>query len=252
MRLPTTHPNVACGDYAVNTIQPANPPHGSGALLPPVDATKYPTIGDRLMAAKVSWNWYSGGWNDAAAGHPGPLFQYHHQPLIYFSSFAPGQPGRAHLKDETEFVAAARRHPADGELRQAVRRGERAPGYASEANGSDHLVDLIQTITSGPQAKTRSSSSPTTSSAGSGTTSRRPARAAAPAACTTRSGPVPASRRWSSARRCAAPGVDHTVYDTTSILATIEHGLDLAPLSSRDARVADLRHALVVGGVRRH
>ena len=26
-------------------------------------------------------------------------------------------------------------------------------------------------------------------------------------------------------------GVDHTVYDTTSILATIEHGLHLAPLA---------------------
>ncbi len=43
-------------------------------------------------------------------------------------------------------------------------------------------------------------------------------------------------------------GVDHTVYDTTSILATIEHGLGLAPLSSRDARVADLRHAVRIGG----
>ncbi len=45
-------------------------------------------------------------------------------------------------------------------------------------------------------------------------------------------------------------GVDHTVYESTSILATIEHGLGLAPLSSRDARVADLRPALRVGGVR--
>jgi phospholipase C len=42
-------------------------------------------------------------------------------------------------------------------------------------------------------------------------------------------------------------GVDHTVYDTTSILATIEHGLGLAPLSSRDAAVPDLRNAVKAG-----
>ena len=30
--LPTTNPKVACGDYAVNTIQPANPPAGGGAV----------------------------------------------------------------------------------------------------------------------------------------------------------------------------------------------------------------------------
>jgi phospholipase C len=34
--------------------------------------------------------------------------------------------------------------------------------------------------------------------------------------------------------------IDHTQYDTTSILATIEHRFDLAPLSSRDAAVNDL------------
>ncbi len=34
--------------------------------------------------------------------------------------------------------------------------------------------------------------------------------------------------------------VDHTQYDTTSILATIEHRFGLAPLSTRDAAVADL------------
>jgi phospholipase C len=34
--------------------------------------------------------------------------------------------------------------------------------------------------------------------------------------------------------------VDHTQYDTTSILATIERRFHLAPLSSRDAAVNDL------------
>ena len=34
--------------------------------------------------------------------------------------------------------------------------------------------------------------------------------------------------------------VDHTQYDTTSILATIERANGLAPLTSRDAAVNDL------------
>ena len=37
--------------------------------------------------------------------------------------------------------------------------------------------------------------------------------------------------------------VDHTVYDTTSILKTIELRFDLPPLATRDARAADLRNA---------
>lgn len=48
-------------------------------------------------------------------------------------------------------------------------------------------------------------------------------------------------------KRMTASGVDHTSYDTTSILATIEkaHGLD--PLDGRDARVAPLTNAIAKG-----
>lgn len=38
--------------------------------------------------------------------------------------------------------------------------------------------------------------------------------------------------------------VDKTVYDTTSILRTIEARFGLAPLGARDRGAADLRHAL--------
>jgi hypothetical protein len=37
--------------------------------------------------------------------------------------------------------------------------------------------------------------------------------------------------------------VDHTQYDTTSILATIERRWNLAPLTTRDATANDLRNA---------
>ena len=106
----------------------------AGDQLPLIDDTEYPNIGDRLTAAGVSWNWYSGGWDDAAAGHPGPLFQYHHQPFNYWANYAPGQPGRSPPagRDEVHH-GGEERHAAPGHLRQAVRRGERAPGLRQRA-----------------------------------------------------------------------------------------------------------------------
>jgi len=245
---PDANRSVACGDYAVNTVQPASPPHGSGVQLPLIDDAKYPTIGDRLSDAGVSWNWYSGGWDAANAGSPGPLFQYHHQPLNYFARYAPGQPGRAHLRDETEFLSAvhAGSLPTVSFVKPYGAENEH-PGYASEPNGSDHLVDLLQAVTTGPQARDTlvvvtydefGGQWDHVSPPGTG----RTRGVHDPYGPGTR---IPALMVSAALQRS---GVDHTVYDTTSILATIERGLHLAPLSSRDARVADLRPMLRAGG----
>src|SRR6266576_6326927 len=144
--LPTTNTSVACGDYAVNPIQPTYQPTSSNPVkLPPQTGT---TIGDRLSAKGVDWAWYSGGWSNAdgdvnapgwtngtgpatpTATNPKPcpdpaafatatwpncpdkLFQFHHQPLNYFASFDPNTPAGAaarvaHLRDEAEFQALA-------------------------------------------------------------------------------------------------------------------------------------------------
>src|SRR5262249_47022145 len=53
---------LACGDYAINTIQPTYQPHGGGPQLPPQTGR---TIADELSAAGISWAWYSGGWSNA-------------------------------------------------------------------------------------------------------------------------------------------------------------------------------------------
>ena len=118
-----------CGNFAVNTVQPSNFPYSPGGpFIPLIDNARYPNIGDRLTAKGISWNWYSGGWDDAEAGNPGPLFQYHHQPFNYFADYAPGTPGRRHLQDEENFFAGREdREPAHGQLREAVRGRERAP-----------------------------------------------------------------------------------------------------------------------------
>ena len=109
-----------------------------------------------FRAKNISWNWYSGGWNDAVAGHPDPLFQFHHQPLNYFQNYAPGMPGRTHLQDETAFVAAAQAGtlPAVSFVKPIGEENEH-PGYASTDNGDSHLVELLKSILDGPDGKRR-------------------------------------------------------------------------------------------------
>jgi acid phosphatase len=259
---------TVCGDYAVNTIQPWYQPYAPGTAdarrLPPLTNK---TIGDTLSAKGVDWAWYAGGWDDAAgnvagAGWtngttpgtcanprtvgtavypycPDKTFQFHHQPLSYFASFAPGTAARtAHLKDEVSFIDAAK----NGTLKpvsfiKPIGENNEHPGYASERTGSNHLVELIKAIESGPQAKNTAivvtydefggqwdHVSPPTGKGVSdafGPGTRIPALIISPKL----------ERKFT---------VDHKAHDTTSIITTIEHQYGLAPLSTRDAAVADL------------
>ena len=261
-------PGFACGPYAVNTVQPSNPPTAGGSnTLPLVNDTdpgapEYRrNIGDELSAKDISWAWYAGGWNDAAAGHPGSLFQYHHQPFNYFARYAPGyvdprtgEHPRDHLKDETDFIAAAHAGtlPAVSFVKPYGAENEH-PGYASTDNGEQHLVDLIKAVVSGPQAA-QTLVVVTYDEFGGQWDHVVPPGQGHPSTPgpSDEYGPstrIPALVVSSSLRRS---GVDHTSYDTTSILRTIEQQYGLAPLDTRfgrDARVNDLRHALHLGGV---
>jgi phospholipase C len=241
---------LACGNYAVNTVQPASPPFGGGAKIPLIDDTVYPNIGDRMSAAGVSWAWYAGGWRDAEAGTPGPLFQYHHQPFNYFAAYAPGQPGRAHLKDETEFIQAAQAGtlPAVSFVKPYGAENEH-PGYASEPNGSDHLVDLLRTIQNGPQAK-HTLVVVTYDEFGGQWDHVSPPGMGTTVGAHDAFGPGTRIPALVISAAFTRSGVDHTVYDTTSIMASIERRLGLQPVSERDAQVADLAPALAVGGLR--
>jgi acid phosphatase len=256
---PSTVAGFACGNYAVNTMQPSWPPSAGGSNVLPgindVDPSKpfYETnIGDELSAKNVSWNWYAGGWNDANAGHPDPLFQYHHQPFNYFQNYAPGMPGRAHLKDETDFLAAATAGtlPAVSFVKPIGSENEH-PGYASTDNGENHLVDLLKTILGGPDGK--NTLVVVTYDEFGGQWDHVAAPGQGPNAA---DGP---SDQFGPSTRVPAliiggsfteSGVDHQAHDTTSILATLERTYGLTPLTSRDASVTDLRHALIVGGNR--
>jgi phospholipase C len=260
----------ACGDYAVNTIQPTYQPTSSNPVkLPPQTG---PTIGDRLSAAGISWAWYSGGWSNAAGlvGAPGwtngagptcsdpasfanpafpncpnKVFQFHHQPLNYYASFAPGTPGRAHLRDEAEFVQLAQSSTKECNLNavsfiKPVGLENEHPGYTSEARGSDHLVDLLQAIEGSRCAKDTMVIVTYDEFGGQWDHVAPPGQGGA-------GGP---HDQWGPGTRIPALiispflhgnfVVDHTQYDTTSIVATIERRFGLEPLSFRDAAVNDL------------
>jgi acid phosphatase len=231
--------------YAYGTLQPQlpvgpKPAKASAELLPPL---KMPTIGDRLTQKGVSWAWYAGGWADVQAGvrEPGTSgagFLTHHAPFLYFENYGPGTPGRAeHLKDAAEFLAAA----DSGALPQvsfykpiADRDGH--SGYSTVAAGDDEVFRIVERLRKSPNWSDMLIVVTADENGGYWDHVAPPA--------IDRFGPgvrVPSLVISPFARKGY---VDHTVYDTTSILRTLEQRFDLAPLGTRDAAAADLSNAL--------
>jgi len=224
--------------YVVNTAFSVNSPHPPGIpanqLVP---ALQIATIGDRLSEAGVSWTWFAGGWNDAVTGHPHPTFQYHHQPFAYFAAYADSSAARAqHLLDESVFLerAAHGTLPAVSFVKPLGVVNEH-PGYSEIVQSEHHVIELIDAVRNGPNWKD----------------------AVVIVTYDENGGfwdhvPPPKGDRWGPGTRVPAiiispfarkGFVDHTIYDTTSILALIEHRFGLRPLSSRDAQAADLSAA---------
>ncbi len=236
-RLITDGAVTADGCFAVNTIFAAAAPHPAGIpaafLLP---AQRGATIGDRLSDAGVSWAWYGGGWNKALAGNTAD-FQFHHHPFIYFAAYADGTAARkTHLKDEDDFLAAA----AAGTL-PAVSFVKPRPSQNDHPGGSTilasqlHALDLVEAVRSGPNWQ--GAAIIITYDENGGFWDH-----VAP----------PRKDEWGPGTRVptiivspfARKGfVDHTEYDTTSILTTLEHRFGLAPLGPRDAQANDLAAA---------
>ncbi|MFI5233756.1 MAG: acid phosphatase [Gemmatimonadales bacterium] len=179
--------------YAVNTMQPAYQPSGNapaaagdGAVLyaDTMKATTLPpqtqtTIGDLLTAKQVGWKWYGASWNAAlrdgtqppgirrsviyAAGAGGIAdsahvdFQPHHQPFDYYAAFDPVRHAAeraAHLKDYDDLVAdaAAGRLPAVAFYKPDGRYNQHE-GYANLTDGDAALAALIGKLQRGPQWK---------------------------------------------------------------------------------------------------
>jgi phospholipase C len=233
---------ASMGDFAVNTIFPNSAP----TLAPgkKIQLLDYATIGDRLSAKNIDWAWYSGGWDDAVNGSPAPTFQFHHQAFNYYTKYAKGGSGRAHLQDETKFFDAAQAGtlPAVSFVKPLGINNEH-PGYADLITGENHLLKLIDAVKSGPNWKDTAIVITYDENGGFWDHVGPPTDAKH-------------SDKWGPGTRVptiiisplAKRGyIDHTLYDTTSILTTIEHRWNLEPLGTRDATANDLRHAFTFG-----
>jgi acid phosphatase len=161
--------NLTPDFWAVNTMFPTYPPtardNSSPLLLPP---QTHKSIGDVMSDKGVDWAWYAGAWQatlDGQAGQAGsfppkPNFQIHHQPLNYFASFAPGTDQRARLRDgglgsapDTNHLMAdalAGRLPAvsfykpEGDLNMHA-------GYSDVADGDQHIAAVVEALQKSPQ-----------------------------------------------------------------------------------------------------
>ena len=238
-----------------------------------------PTIGDLLDRANVTWKWYSGGWDRAIAmcpanpthyGTPGAdpakstnpalaarcpmeLFQWHHQPLAYYDNYAPFvspstysnnpslYPGglnpnsSAHLQDlDAHFsndvigntlpqVSFVKFFGTDNEH----------PGYATLLRGQQQVADLVRLVQSNTNLWAHTAIIITYDEFGGRWDHVSP----------------PRRDMWGPGVRvpCIVISpftpkgyVDHTQYETASVLKTIEQTFGLGNLNERDSNAASL------------
>jgi len=236
--------NTTPDGYAVNTSYSINGPHPPrpDSMLVPNQLANL-TIADRLINAGVTWAWYSGGWDSAVAKDGkdpafNMIFQYHHQPLTYYNRFSKDsvQNRKKYLKDAARFLDALSSDtlPSVCFIKPFGTENEH-PGYADLWTGmlyADTLIDSIMKsrywdetvviITSDENGGRYDHVAP------------------------------PKIDRWGPGTRIPAViispyakkgFIDHTQYETVSILKFIETRFDLKPLTNRDARANDLLNA---------
>lgn len=225
--------------YVVNTSFTVNNPHpatANPATLVPNQTI--PTIGDRLNDKHISWAWYAGGWDNALAGSPDPTFQFHHQPFAYFANYADGtQAKKDHLKDETEFISAAKNGtlPSVSFVKPLGINNEH-PGYSEVQTGESHTVELINDVLNGPDGKDAVIIITYDENGG----------------FWDHVAPPVIDKKWGPGTRVPAiiispfakqGFVDHTQYETISILSFIEKRWGLNPLGDRDSDANPLQNA---------
>ncbi|WP_038027593.1 acid phosphatase [Tatumella saanichensis] len=164
--------------YAVNTMLPPYWPSGSRdpknpALADPSSPKTLPAqththIGDLLSQKGIDWAWYAGGWQFALDDHqdsktfpPRPYFQLHHQPLNYFENLGPQHKEyrQTHLRDgglgdsadTNHFLAAAAAgklppvsfYKPQGNLNMHA-------GYSDVDAGDRHIAHIIDGLQQSP------------------------------------------------------------------------------------------------------
>ncbi|MDH2051043.1 acid phosphatase [Achromobacter marplatensis] len=240
--------------YGVNTMAPPYWPSFSRDATDPTlaDATNPQTmvpqthnnIGDLMTAKGLDWAWYAGGWQAAVdstanTGFPSsPNFQAHHQPFNYFKSTAPGTAARtAHLRDGgLGDLASTNKFLADAEAGKLPALTFYKPqgnlnmhaGYADVDSGDRHIAHIVDSLRK--SAQWENMVVVVTVDENGGWWDH-----VAP----------PQGDRWGPGTRIPAlvispfakkGTVDHTVYDTGSILRLATRVFDLPMLEGLKAR----------------
>ncbi|QSB17713.1 acid phosphatase [Pseudomonas sp. 15A4] len=247
--------------YGVNTMAPPywptwlrdkeKPDYSQPGLANVLVPQTHDHIGDKLSKKNVDWAWYAGAWQvtldeykDSTGIPKIPNFQYHHQPFNYFKQQGPENPGERHkrlrdggLGDESntnKFLADAEagKLPAVTFYKPQGNLNMHA-GYADVAAGDRHIDRAIKVLRNSPQWKNMVIVITVDENGGWWDH-------VAP----------PKGDRWGPGTRVPAivispfarkGTVDHTVYDTASILRLITrvHGLEkLEGLTERDNAMA--------------
>ena len=249
--------------YAVNTLQSSYQPSGISPHknadktladpdqnpLPPQNSMVMKTIGDTLSAKGVNWAWYAGGWHEATENRDviynikKTNFQAHHQPFNYFSRFNPAtEDGRKerqlHLKDYTDLqkdIQAGTLPPVvfykpQGNLNQH-------PGYTDVMSGDAHIAELVTSLKNSRQWQ-KMAIIVTYDENGGYWDHVAP----------------PKGDRWGPGSRIPTiiispfsktNYVDHSYYDTTSILKLITQRFTLEPIQGVRAATGDLSNAFI-------
>ncbi|MBF0436158.1 MAG: acid phosphatase [Magnetococcales bacterium] len=265
--------------WSVNTTQPpyqpssippaadgprthANP-RGSGTgkgFQVPLPPQTHATIGDTLSAKGVAWSWYAGAYQQALDDgmqepqakrrviynrEPGSAnFQPHHQPFNYFARYAPGTREREeHLKDAAAFwqdIEQGTLPPVS--FYKPAGHVNQHPGYTDVLSGDAHIDETLRKLRASPQWPHMLIV--VTYDENGGFWDHVP---------------PPSGSGWSDD---FGPGsriptlfigpmvkkgfVDHTRYDTTSILKWITERFELEPLPGVRTRVGNFSNAMVV------
>ncbi|WP_426113283.1 acid phosphatase [Pseudomonas sp. DSP3-2-2] len=261
--------------YGVNTLappywptwlrDPEKPDYSKPDLPNVLVPQSHEHIGDKLSRKNVDWAWYAGAWQvtldqfkDSTGIPKIPNFQYHHQPFNYFVQQGPQNPAerKKRLRDgglgdesrSNKFLADAEagKLPAVTFYKPQGNLNMHA-GYADIAAGDRHIDRVIKVLRNSPQWENMVIVITVDENGGWWDH-------VAP----------PQGDRWGPGSRVPAlvvspfarkGTVDHTVYDTASILRLITrvHGLEkLNGLQERDnamiargqAPMGDLTNAL--------
>ncbi|MCF5635094.1 acid phosphatase [Pseudomonas syringae] len=165
--------------YAVNTMappywptwlrDPQNPDYSKPDLANVLVPQSHEHIGDKLSKRNVDWAWYAGAWQvtldefkDSTGIPKIPNFQYHHQPFNYFKQQGPQNPTerKKRLRDGgLGDESSTNRFLADAEAGKLPAVTFYKPqgnlnmhaGYADVASGDRHIDRVIKVLRNSPQ-----------------------------------------------------------------------------------------------------